>query len=186
MRSGDYYSPKYRHPRLDHRDESAGRGPEIPKTSSYTPGTWKNYVPHEISLSHDKRTPGRTPSSAHLHHPYRNEANYESNGEEDSRVRAILSSRREEERRRQESALKKVRELQDRVLPMVRGGGREDGEEVWVGWQSRVEQKLLRLEGQVDNMRREMELELERRVVELENRWEGRFAEYMRNGEPNG
>ena len=49
---------------------------------------------------------------------------------------------------------------------MVRGG-REEGNEVWIGWQSRVEQKLLRLEGQVENMKREMELELEKRVVEL-------------------
>ncbi len=38
---------------------------------------------------------------------------------------------------------------------------------MWIGWQSRVEQKLLRLEGQVENTKREMELELERRLMEV-------------------
>ena len=74
-------------------------------------------------------------------------------------MRSILSSRKEEERRRQESAIKKVKELQDKVLPMVRGN-REEDDGVYIGWQSRIEQKLLRMEGQVENMRREMELEL--------------------------
>lgn len=102
--------------------------------------------------------------------------------EDDSRIRSILSSRKEEERKRQESAMRKVRELQEKVLPMVKPN-REEEEGVWIGWQSRIEQKLLRLEGQVDNMRREMELELEKRVVELENKWEGRLRELAQEGQ---
>ena len=78
--------------------------------------------------------------------------------------------------------MKKVRELQEKVLPMVRGGSREEEEGVWIGWQSRMEQKLLRVEGQVENMKREMELELERRVVEIENKWLGRL-EGLERGE---
>lgn len=102
--------------------------------------------------------------------------------EDDSRIRSILSSRKEEERKRQESAMRKVRELQEKVLPMVKPN-REEEEGVWIGWQSRIEQKLLRLEGQVDNMRREMELELEKRVVELENKWEARLRELAQEGQ---
>ena len=103
------------------------------KVSSYTPGNWKSYIPHEISLSSEKRS-GRTPS---YHNKQVSDPNYEANGEEDSRIRSILSSRKEEERRRQESALRKVRELQEKVLPMVKGN-REEEDGVWIGWQSRI------------------------------------------------
>lgn len=51
--------------------------------------------------------------------------------------------------------MKKVRELQEKVLPLVKGG-REEDEGLWIGWQSRIEQKLLRLEGQAENMKKEM------------------------------
>jgi hypothetical protein len=70
-----------------------------------------------------------------------------------------------------------VRELQERVLPMVRSDREEEG--AWVGFQARVEQRVLRLEGQVENMRKEMQLVLERRVVELENKWDERFSQHL-------
>ena len=41
-------------------------------------------------------------------------------------------------------ALKKVRELQEKVLPMVKGG-REEEDGQLIGWQARTEQKVTRL-----------------------------------------
>ncbi len=122
---GYRYQPRFH--KLDNDEPSPQHYP-LTKTPSYSP-TWKPYEPTV------------TPSRSSV---------YED--EEDSRVSSILRERREEERRRQESALKKVRELQDRVLPMVRGD--RNGEEgVLMGWQARIEQRALRLEGQVENMR---------------------------------
>jgi hypothetical protein len=43
------------------REKSATRPQELSKVSSYTPGHWKSYIPHEISLSSEKRS-NRTPS----------------------------------------------------------------------------------------------------------------------------
>jgi hypothetical protein len=40
--------------------------------------------------------------------------------------------------------MRKVRELQEKVLPMVRGS-RVEEEGIWIGWQSRIEQRLLRM-----------------------------------------
>lgn len=78
------------------REDSATRPQELSKVSSYTPGHWKSYIPHEISLSSEKRSQ-RVPS----YYNYRNgEPNYDT-AEEDSRVRSILSVRKEEERKRQ-------------------------------------------------------------------------------------
>lgn len=99
------------------REDSSSRPQELSKVSSYTPGHWKSYIPHEISLSSEKRSQ-RTPS---YYNHRTGEPNYETNGEDDSRVRSILTARKEEERRRQESVLRKVKELQEKVLPMVRG-----------------------------------------------------------------
>jgi hypothetical protein len=73
--------------------------------------------------------------------------------------------------------LKKVRELQERVLPLVQREREEEG--VVGGWQGRIEQRMLRLEGQAENMRKEMQLVLERRIVELENKWEERFGQHL-------
>lgn len=122
-------------PRLHRLDNDDSTPPHYPlsKTPSYSPA-WKPYEPTV------------TPSRSSVY-----------DDEEDSRVSSILRERREEERRRQESAMKKVRELQERVLPMVHGD--RNGEEgVLVGWQARIEQRALRLEGQVENMRAEMQL----------------------------
>jgi hypothetical protein len=49
--------------------------------------------------------------------------------------------------------MRKVRELQEKVLPLVKGN-RDEEEGMWIGWQSRIEQKLLRLEGQAENMKK--------------------------------
>jgi hypothetical protein len=48
--------------------------------------------------------------------------------------------------------MRKVRELQEKVLPLVKGNRDEEG--MWIGWQSRIEQKLMRLEGQAENMKK--------------------------------
>jgi hypothetical protein len=129
----DQYRFQTRPQRIE-REDSANRVQELSKVSSYTPGHWKSYIPHEISLSSDKRSQ-RAPS---YYNHRTGEPNYDTNGEDDSRVRSILSVRKEEERRRQESAIRKVKELQEKVLPMVRGGNRDEDEGVWIGWQSRI------------------------------------------------
>lgn len=59
-------------------------------------------------------------------------------------VRDLISQRREVNNHRKEEMMRKVKELQDQVLPMIEND-REETPMNEFGWQNRMEQKILKL-----------------------------------------
>ena len=68
--------------------------------------------------------------------------------------------------------MKRVRELQDKVMPLVDGN---DDDEPDAGFQSRIELKILRIESQLQMHRKEWQVEMERKLTELDNHWQEQF-----------
>ena len=84
------YKFQTRQQKIEQREDSSSRYSDLHKINSYTPGHWKNYIPTEVSYSTEKRSI-KTPS----YYNRAEEANYDVNIEEDSRIKSILNSRKE-------------------------------------------------------------------------------------------
>ena len=59
----------------------------------------------------------------------------------------------QESRRKKEDIIKRVKNLQNMVLPLVERGEEEE-DKTDVGWQSKVERKMLKIESGMDSIRK--------------------------------
>ena len=59
----------------------------------------------------------------------------------------------QESRRKKEDIIKRVKNLQNMVLPLVERGEEEE-DKTDVGWQSKIERKILKIESGMDNIRK--------------------------------
>lgn len=129
---------------------------------------WKSYIPQDLLPDPSSpRSPKDSRQSVEHSRNRRRDANPPNKDPYDRPE--------DDEARRRDEIGRRVRELQSKVLPMVE---REEEEDVRdIAWQSRVEQKMVHLEGAMDGLRKEMEIEMEKRLLEVEQLWEERFAQ---------
>ena len=61
---------------------------------------------------------------------------------------------------KKQDIMNRVKKLQNLVLPLVEKDGEEDEEKTDMGWQSKIERKLIKMEGQLDNVKKEWSINL--------------------------
>ena len=59
----------------------------------------------------------------------------------------------QESRRKKEDIIKRVKNLQNMVLPLVERGEEEE-DKTDIGWQSKIDRKILKIESGMDNIRK--------------------------------
>ena len=63
--------------------------------------------------------------------------------------------------------MSRVKRLQDIVLPLIERDKDEQMNEI--GWQSNIERKLIKIESNFDKIRKEWQIEMEKKLIELQN-----------------
>ena len=66
----------------------------------------------------------------------------------------------EESDRKKEDIIKRVKKLQNLVLPLVQRDDGEDEQKGDIGWQSKVDRKILRIESSLDSVRKQWQIEM--------------------------
>ncbi len=75
-------------------------------------------------------------------------------------------TQREDKERKKEEMLRRVREIQEKVMPLIEDRN-ENGykNEEDIGWRTKMEQKVTKLETAVDALQKALEIKLEKQVL---------------------
>ncbi len=76
--------------------------------------------------------------------------------------------------KKKEEIMSRVKRLQDMVLPMVQRDY-NDEQMSEIGWQSNIERKLIKIESNLDNIRKKWQIEMQKKLIELQNEWQLKF-----------
>lgn len=74
-------------------------------------------------------------------------------------------SKLEQQKRRKEDMMRRVEEIQKKVSPILKNQRNEADENY--GWTNRMEQRILKLETNIDSIEKEMQIKIERRLLEV-------------------
>lgn len=132
---------------------------------SYSPGHWKNYIAADLM-----RWPEESRSS------YESGNRFSSPGNNSYYQQLAQASQREEKERKKEEMLKRVRQIQERVMPLIENDYNHKPDEDF-SWRTKIEQKVAKLETTVDAIEKTLEIKLERQVLELEKKMQQKYLE---------
>lgn len=67
--------------------------------------------------------------------------------------------------------MRRVKEIQDKVMPILKSEHRKTNEEEDISWQNRMEERVSKLETHLDQVEKSMRIQLEKRIMEVEAKW---------------
>lgn len=70
--------------------------------------------------------------------------------------------------------MKKVKDIQSKIMPIL-NGDRRTAEEEEIGWNNRMEQRIMRLETSLDSLNKDTEIKIQKKIMDVENYWEAKF-----------
>ena len=81
--------------------------------------------------------------------------------------------------KKRDDMMRRVKEIQEKVMPILKSDHRKTNEDDDISWQNRMEERMSRLETHLDELEKTMQIQLEKRVMEVEAKWERRFKEII-------
>ena len=65
-------------------------------------------------------------------------------------------------------------------MPILKADPHRRAQDEDFTWHNKIEQRILKLETNLDSIQKEMQIQIEKRVLEVEAKWEQRFQQLLR------
>lgn len=66
---------------------------------------------------------------------------------------------------RKDEMMRRVKEIQNRVMPILKADSHRRAEDEDFTWHNKIEQRILKLETNLDSIQKEMQIQIEKRVL---------------------